>query len=67
MTERLNDKSNDCGRAISDLENFSWNELLNALQYRHSFGSQGGHNFLGIMGKRKPTCKDLVDVILHSI
>ena len=29
MTERLEDKSNDCGRSISDLESFTWNELLN--------------------------------------
>ena len=28
MTERPEDKSNDCGRAISILEKFTWNELL---------------------------------------
>ena len=29
MMERPYDKSTDCGRAISDLERYMWNELLN--------------------------------------
>ena len=28
MTKKPDDKSNDGGRAISDLERFSWNKLL---------------------------------------
>lgn len=28
MIERSNEKSNDCGRAINDLERFSWNKFL---------------------------------------
>ena len=31
MTERPEDKSHDCGRAISELERFTWRELLNSL------------------------------------
>ena len=30
ITERPRNKSNDYGRGISDLERFTWNELLNA-------------------------------------
>lgn len=31
MTECPEDKSHDCGRAISGFENFTWNEFLNTL------------------------------------
>lgn len=42
MTERPEDKSNDCGRAICDLERYSWHELLDTLQVHDSFKHQGG-------------------------
>ena len=45
MTERPQDKSNDCGRGISDLERFTWGELLNALQVQDTFIHQGGPRF----------------------
>ena len=45
MTERPNDKSNDCGRAISDLERFSWNDLLNVFQIQDTYLHQGGPRF----------------------
>lgn len=41
MTERVQDKSNGCGRAISDLERYTWNELLDAFQIKCSFIHQG--------------------------
>lgn len=42
MIERPEDKSNDCGRTISDLERYSWHELLDTLQLHDSFCYQGG-------------------------
>lgn len=45
MTERPEDKSNDRGRAISDLERFSWNQLLSTLQIQDTFIYQGGLRF----------------------
>lgn len=45
MTERPQDKSNKCGRAISDLERFTWNELLNAFQVSDTFTHHGGPQF----------------------
>ena len=45
MTERVQDKSKDCGRAISDLERFTWGELLNAFQVQDKFVHQGGPRF----------------------
>ena len=45
MTERPKDKSNDCGRVISNLENFTWNELLNAFQVNDMFTYQGGPRY----------------------
>ena len=45
MTERPEDKSNDCGRAISNLERYTWNELLNAFQATDYFVHQGGPRF----------------------
>ena len=52
MTEKLQDKSNDCGRAISDLEHFTWNELLNAFQVNDSFIHQGGPKFSWCNGQK---------------
>lgn len=37
ITERPEDKSNDCGRAISELEQFTWNGFLNAFQIHDPF------------------------------
>lgn len=45
MTERMQDKSKDCGRAISDLEKFTWGELLNAFHVQVNFIHQGGPRF----------------------
>ena len=45
MTERPEGKSNDCGRAISNLEKLTWNELLNAFQVNDMFVHQGGPRF----------------------
>ena len=45
MTERSEDKSNDCGRGISDLEKLTWNSLLNGYQLRDTFTFQGGPRF----------------------
>jgi hypothetical protein len=45
MTERPEDKSHDCGRAISDLERFTWGELLNFLQIKNNYLHQGGPRF----------------------
>ena len=42
MTERNEDKSHDCERAINDLENFTWKELLNFLQVGDKYIHQGG-------------------------
>ena len=39
MTERAQDKSNDCGKAISDIERLTWNGLINAFQLQDG----GGH------------------------
>ena len=45
MTERRQDKSNDCGRAISEVEKLTWNGLLNAFQLNDPFIYQGGPRF----------------------
>lgn len=45
MTERPQDQSRDCGRAISDLEKFTWNGLLSAFQIQDTFIHQGGPRF----------------------
>lgn len=45
MTERPQDKSNDYGRDINDLERYTWNELLNAFQVEDTFIHQGGPRF----------------------
>ena len=37
MTERREDKSNDCGRTISEVEMLTWNELLNGFQLHDIF------------------------------
>jgi exonuclease III len=52
MTERPQDKSNDCGRAISDLERFTWNEFLNAFQVKDKFTYQGGPRFSWCNGQK---------------
>lgn len=54
MTERPQDKSNDCERAISDLERFTWNELLNSFQVNDSFIHQGGSKFSWCNGQKGP-------------
>ena len=45
MTKRIQDKSKDCSRAISDLERFTWGELLNAFQIQDKFVHQGKPKF----------------------
>ena len=45
MTERAQDKSNDCRCAISDLERLTWNGLLNAFQLHDAYIHQGGPKF----------------------
>lgn len=42
MIERPSDKPNDFGRAIDDLEQFSWNRLMDTLQLQDYFVHQGG-------------------------
>lgn len=42
MKEKLENKFNDYGRLVSDLENFSWKELLTTLQVWDSFRHQWG-------------------------
>lgn len=44
MTECHANKSLNCGRAISDVEGFSWNSLMDALQL-HVFKHMGGIRF----------------------
>lgn len=50
MRDWPNDKYNNCGRAMSDLERFSKNEFMNGLQIQDIFVHQRGVFFLG------PTC-----------
>ena len=45
MTERAENKSHDCGRAISGLEKITWNKLLSTFQVKDSFIYQGGPRF----------------------
>lgn len=55
MTGRLEDKSNDCGRVISNLERFTWNELLNAFHVNNMFvhqGARGSHGTMDNKGKQ---------------
>ena len=52
MTRRPQDKSKDCGRAISDLERFTWNGLLTAFQIHGHFIHQGGPRFSWSNGQR---------------
>ena len=42
MTERREDKSNDCGRVINAVEKMTWSGLLNGFQLHDSFIYQGG-------------------------
>jgi hypothetical protein len=53
ITVRPEDKSHDYGKAISELERFTWKELLNSLQVQYKYVYQGGPDSLGIMTKRK--------------
>ena len=52
MTERAEDKSHDCGRAISGLEKITWNELLNTFQVKDPFVYQGGPRFSWCNGQK---------------
>ena len=45
MIERPHDKSHDCGRAFSEVERGTWNELLNAFQIQDYFSHEGGPRF----------------------
>ena len=45
MTERAQDKSRDCGRAISDVERLTWEGLLNAFKIQDNFVHQGGPRY----------------------
>ena len=45
MTKRAQDKFKDCGRPISDLERYSWGELMNIFQTQDKFEHLGGHRF----------------------
>ena len=45
MTEMAQDKSNNCGRAISKVERVTWNGLLNGFQLHDTFIHQGGPRF----------------------
>jgi hypothetical protein len=38
-------KSNNCGRGISDLERYTWNKLLNIFQIKDTFIHQGDPRF----------------------
>ena len=42
MIERPNDKSNNYGSAINDLERYNWNDLLMAIQIQDTFIHQRG-------------------------
>jgi endonuclease/exonuclease/phosphatase family metal-dependent hydrolase len=52
MTKRPEDKSHDCGRAISDLERFTWGGLLNSLQVNDKYLHQGGLRFFWDNGQK---------------
>ena len=45
LTERREDKSNDCRRGISDIEKLTWNGLFNGFQVLNTFTYQGGPRF----------------------
>ena len=45
MARMPQDKSNDCGRAISEVERSTWKKLLNAFQIHDSFAHEGGPLF----------------------
>ena len=45
MTERSEDKSNDCGRGISDFKKLTWNSLLSGFQLLDTFTFQGGPRY----------------------
>ena len=45
MTERPHDKSHDCGRAISEVERGTWNELLSTFQILDYFSHEEGLRF----------------------
>lgn len=45
MTEWVEDKSNDCGRAISKVKMVTWNGLLNGFQLHDTFVHQWGPCF----------------------
>lgn len=52
MIERPQDKSNDCGRAISDLDRFTWNEFLSAFWIENTLIHQEGPRFSWNNGQR---------------
>lgn len=49
MTKRTQDKSKNCGRAISDLERFTCGELMNVFQVQDNFIHQGCLDSFGTM------------------
>ena len=52
MTERAEDKSHNCGRAISGLEKITWNELLSTFKVKDPFIYQGGPRFSRCNGQK---------------
>lgn len=57
MVESLQDKSNEYGRGINDLERYTWNELLNAFHIKDTFIHQGGPRFSWNNGQVGQACQ----------
>ena len=57
MTERAHDNFKDCGRAISNLERFTWEGLLNAFQIQDNCVHQGGPRYSWNNGQSIQACK----------
>ena len=57
MTEKIQYNSNDCGRAISDLERLTWNGLLNAFQLHDTYVYQEGPKLSWHNGQKDHTCR----------
>ena len=70
MTEQSEDKSHDCGRVISELERFTWTELLNSLQVSNKYVHQEGPRFSWDNGQkgvgRRPARLDRLDTPSQS-
>ena len=70
MTEIWEDKSNDCGGGISDLEKLTWNGLFDGFQVLDTFTYQCGPRFSWNIGQqglaRRVACLDNFYTPKHS-